>query len=406
MQQGRMQREQVRQGQTWRNRLRVKTGLEALLEEGASWLKNKRVGLITNPTGVGPDLISTIDILRSRPDFKLVTLFGPEHGVRGDAQAGETVENATDSRTGLPMYSLYGKTKKPAPEMLDGLDVLVYELQDIGVRFYTNIYTLAYSIQAAGEAGIPFVVLDRPAPLGGVAIEGNRLKEGFSSFVGDYALPVRYGLTCGELANYLNNRFSFGADLRVARMKGWERGMWFDATGLPWVAPSPNMPTLETATAYPGTCLFEGTNLSEGRGTTLPFQIIGAPWVDGVRLAERMNGLDLPGVRFRPVWFVPTFSKHAGQRCSGVQVHVMDREVYPALRVGLELLSAVYRLHPDEFKWLPPHEGSQHHFFDLLMGTDEVRLGLDVGAPVADLTRSWEKEAAEFAAEVAPYQLY
>ncbi len=390
----------------WRGRIRVKTGLEVLLEEKVSWLKGKRIGLITNPTGVDPDLTSTVDILRDHPELKLAALFGPEHGVRGDAQAGETVENATDSRTGLPVYSLYGKTKKPTPEMLAGVEVLVYDLQDIGVRYYTNIYTLAYSMQAAGEAGIPFVVVDRPAPLGGTAIEGNRLKEGFSSFVGDYALPVRYGLTCGELANYLNSRFGFGAELRVARMKGWERRMWFDETGLPWVAPSPNMPTLETATVYPGTCLFEGTNISEGRGTTLPFQVIGAPWVDGIRLAEEMNRLDLPGALFRPVWFVPTFSKHAGQRCSGAQVHVMDREVYPALRAGLELLSAVYRLHPGEFKWLPPYKGSRHHFFDLLMGTDTVRLGLDAGAPVADLARSWEKETVEFAAEAAPYQLY
>lgn len=387
----------------------VRPGVEVLLAERLELVEGRRVGLITNHTGVDSRLVSTIDLLHRAPGVKLVALFGPEHGVRGDAQAGAHVASEVDGRTGLPVRSLYGPTKKPTPEMLADIDVLVYDIQDIGVRYYTYIYTLAYCLEAAAEAGLPFVVLDRPSPLGGLAVEGNVHGDPrFASFVGGYGLAVRYGLTAGELASYYNDRLRAEtgreADLTVVPAVGWRRWQWFDDTGLPWVPPSPNTPSLETAMVYPGTCLVEGTNLSEGRGTTLPFQVMGAPWVDGWRLAEALNELDLPGVLFRPTSFVPTFSKYQGERCGGVQVHVTDREKARPFAIGLAVLSAAKWLFPTDFHWLEPVDG--RHFIDLLAGTDRIRRQIDEGVPADEIIRSFEPERERFATEARRFWLY
>jgi uncharacterized protein YbbC (DUF1343 family) len=272
---------------------------------------------------------------------------------------------------------------------------MVYDIQDVGARFYTYLYTMSLSMEACAGRGIPFVVLDRPNPINGRAVAGLILEPGFASFVGLYPIPIQYGMTVGELAILFNEVFGLGAELHVVEMAGWERGMYWEDTGLPWVSPSPNMPTVDTAVVYPGTCLVEGTNLSEGRGTTRPFEQLGAPWVDGGRLADRLNDLGLPGVRFRPVYFRPTASKHAGEVCQGVQFHVVDREPFLAVRTGLELLAAVRALWPREFAWRIPGEGIYN--FDRLAGTDRVRLALEAGIPVSEVVAGWTPSLEEFA---------
>lgn len=272
-------------------------GVEVLLDEELDQLEGKNVGLITNPTGVDQELNSIVDTLHNHPDVNLVSLYGPEHGVRGSEQAGDYVEFYIDERTGLPVYSLYGETRKPTPEMLEGVDVLLFDIQDVGTRFYTYIYTMAYAMEAAAENDIEFMVLDRPNPIGGVSVEGPVLDPDYSSFVGLYPIPLRHGMTVGELALLFNDEFDIGADLSVVEMNGWERSDYYDDTPLEWVLPSPNMPTLDTAAVYPGAALIEGTNVSEGRGTTKPFELIGAPFIDGVDLAEQLNNAGLPGVQ-------------------------------------------------------------------------------------------------------------
>ncbi|RPI99280.1 MAG: DUF1343 domain-containing protein, partial [Candidatus Aminicenantes bacterium] len=331
--------------------VKVKPGVEVFLEKRLDLVKGKRVGLITNPTGADGALRSTIDLFRAEPGIDLVALYGPEHGVRGNAQAGEYVPFYYDEKFKLPVFSLYGQSFKPDPGMIKnideymrsfdtketgkvpeagmvkGIDVLVFDIQDVGTRVYTYIATMAYAMQAAAEAGIDFIVLDRPAPVNGVDMEGAILEyPEFSSFVGLFPIPLRFGMTAGELAKLFNDKFlARTAKLTVIPMEGWKRTMWFDETGLPWVIPSPNMPTLDTATVYPGLVAIEGTNMSEGRGTTRPFEQFGAPWIDANELAARLNALALPGVRFREAWFTPWFSKFQGELCGGCQVHVTDR---------------------------------------------------------------------------------
>ena len=295
----------------------VHTGLDVFLQEGLPALAGRRVGLITNPTGIDRQFRSSVDLLRQSAEIDMVALFGPEHGVRGDVQAGVRVQTAVDRRTGLPIHSLYGETQRPSPSMLAGLDSLIFDIQDIGVRYATYISTMAYAQAAAAEAGLMFVVFDRPNPLGS-PIDGNLLDPAFASFVGVHPLPVLHGLTTGELARLLAAERGWPAPLVVA-MQGWQHGLWFDQTGLPWVQPSPNLPTLDAVTLYGGTCLIEGTNLSEGRGTTRPFELIGAPWIDPFRAAEELQRREIPRVTFRPAYFTPTFSKHAGVACGGVQ---------------------------------------------------------------------------------------
>jgi uncharacterized protein YbbC (DUF1343 family) len=380
--------------------LPVRTGLEVFLEAGLPALDGRRVGLITNPTGVDSRLRSGVDLLRASGRLELAALFGPEHGVRGDAQAGVHVQAGVDRRTGLPVHSLYGDTRRPKPAMLAGLDALVFDMQDIGVRYATYISTLAYAHQAAAEAGLTFVVFDRPNPLGG-QIDGGMLDSAFASFVGIHPLPVLHGLTVGELARLFAAERGWPAPL-VVPMRGWRRDMWFDQTGLPWVQPSPNLPTLDALTLYGGTCLIEGTNLSEGRGTTRPFELIGAPWIDPFELAEELAGRDIPGVAFRPASFTPMFSKHAGATCGGVQIHIVDRAALHPAALGIELLHCLR--HVPEFAW--QRDAAGRFFVDLLLGNDLPRRLLDDGAAVGDVTAGWEEEHRAFEARSRDGLLY
>ncbi len=380
----------------------VRTGLEVFLDEGLPALDGARAGLITNPTAIDGQFRSSVDLLRASSKLELVALFGPEHGVRGDAQAGVKVQAAVDQRTGLQLHSLYGETEQPSPSMLEGLDALIFDLQDIGVRYATYISTMAYAQAIAAAASLLFVVFDRPNPLRG-QIEGNLLDPAFASFVGVHPIPVLHGLTVGELARLIAAESGWPEPL-VVSMRGWQRELWFDQTGLPWVQPSPNLPTLDSVTLYGGTCLIEGTNLSEGRGTTRPFELIGAPWLDPFRVAEELQRREIPGVAFRPSYFTPTFSKHAGVTCGGVQIHILDRAALRPVELGIQLLHSLRQLGPPEFAWRQGAEG--RFFIDLLLGSDLPRRALDAGAGVADVTGSWGEQARSFETRCRPYVLY
>jgi len=377
-------------------------GIEVLLDERIELLRGRRVGLVTNATGVDSRLRSTVDLLAAHPQVDLVALFGPEHGVRGDVQAGDHVADMRDPATGLPVHSLYGEHRVPTPAMLAGVEVLVFDIQDVGTRFYTYPYTLAGVMQAAAAAGIPVVVPDRPDPLGGLLLEGPVLDPALASFVGMFPIPLRHGMTIGELARLFNAEYGIGAQLHVVPMQGWRRGDEPLRGALPWVPPSPNMPTPDTALVYPGTGLLEGTNISEGRGTTRPFEIIGAPFVDAVGLAARLNAQALPGVLFRPVWFTPSFSKHAGQPSAGVQLHVTDRSAFRPVRSGIAVLKALHDLHPDQFAFLP----GTPPFFDRLAGVDWLRAAIEAGQPLEDIEARWEHGLAAFAERREAYLLY
>lgn len=350
----------------------VKTGLDLLLERGHPELAGLRCGLIANHTAIDRNLQSGIDLLHASDHVELVALFGPEHGVRGDAQAGAQVQNATDPRTGLPVYSLYGDTERPTPEMLAGLDALLFDIQDLGVRYGTYLSTMVEAMQAAVENGMRFAVLDRPNPIDGITIEGPLVDDGFGSFVGAHPVPIRHGMTLGELARLIATERGWPEPVVVA-MEGWNRSMWFDQTGLPWVQVSPNLPTLDSVTVYAGTCLFEGTSLSEGRGTTRPFEYVGAPWIDSFALAGRMTRAGMDGYAFRPASFTPTFSKHAGSVCGGVQIYVMDRDAAQPVKLGVELIRVAQELSGDAFEWRLNDAGVP--FIDLLYGSDRLRLG-------------------------------
>lgn len=375
-----------------------KLGIEVLLEDHKELISGKNVGLITNPTGVDQELNSIVDLLDKDPEVNLTALYGPEHGVRGDAQAGEYVDYYIDEVTGLPVYSLYGKTRKPTPEMLEDVDVLIFDIQDAGARFYTYIYTMALAMEAAKEQGIPFIVLDRPNPLGGTKVEGPVLDPAFASFVGQYAIPLRHGMTVGELAEFFNAEIGIGADLEVVEMKGWKRNTFYDETGLPFVPPSPNMPTLDTALVYPGTALIEGTNLSEGRGTTKPFEFIGAPFINSAELAGKLNALELQGVSFRAASFTPAFSKHSGQLSHGIQVHVTDREAYLPVETGLHIVKTIYDLYPDQVQLTT--------FFNNLIGNDWISQGIKDGMTVEEMKERWQGDLKEFKKVRRQYLLY
>ena len=373
----------------------VKTGLEILLTSHLDLLKNCRAGMVTHPPAVLPDLSAGVDALQGA-GIRLAALFGPEHGFDASAADGAAVEDTLDRRTGLPVYSLYGPVKEPSPAMLASLDVLVYDMQDAGARFYTFISTLFYVLRGAAAAGKRVIVLDRPNPVNGRTVAGPAAIAGYESFVGIAPMPIRHGLTTGELAHYFNTSFDFCADLTMIAMQGWQRWMWFDQTGLPWVPLSPGMPGLSTAIVYPGMCFLEGTNLSEGRGTSLPFEIAGAPWLDGYRLAGDLNALGLRGVRFRPVSFAPTSSKHAGQACSGVQVHVTSRDSFDPISAALHLIAACRDQAPDEFRFLSSSwEGGKPHF-DLLAGSARLREGLAAGRPVREIVQEWDADREQF----------
>jgi uncharacterized protein YbbC (DUF1343 family) len=403
----------------------VKLGLDVFLENHLDLVRGKRVGLITNPTGVDAALTPTVERLRAHSEVKLAALYGPEHGVRGNAQAGEYVSFYQDEHLGLPVFSLYGQSQKPPAdmltnidaymrsydtqhagktverEMLRAVDVMIFDLQDIGTRIYTFIATMAYAMQAAAEAGIPFIVLDRPNPINGVDLEGPILEyPEHSSFIGLYPIPLRHGMTTGELAQLFNANFlPKKAALTVVPMTGWSRRDWFDATALPWVIPSPNMPTLDTATVYPGQVLLEGTNLSEARGTTKPFETFGAPWLDGYVVARELNALHLPGVKFREAWFTPTFSKFAGQRCGGAQLHVTDRARFRSATVTLALLQVVKKIAGAKLEL-------HADYFDKVMGTSKVREAFERGTSYEQIVAGFDRGLAEFAALRQPFLLY
>jgi len=383
--------------------LTVTTGLDELLKDPMRHLGSRSVALVTNQTGVTRRLEPALDAFHDCPEIKLVAAFGPEHGARGDVQDALGVESHVDTYTGLPVHSLYGDHLKPTPEALDGVDAMVFDIQDCGARFYTYVSTLTYCMEAAVENGVSVVVLDRPNPVNGEKVEGNILEPGYESFIGLHPVPIRHGLTMGELALFINR--GVGCDLTVVEMTGWDRNMWYDETGLPWVQPSPNLPTLDTATVYPGTCFFEGVNASEGRGTNRPFEYLGAPWVDGREWASALNGLHLPGVGFRACYFTPVFWRYSGERCSGVQVHVSDRDSYRPVETGLHLLRTLMDLHPDGFGFNEPTYEERRHF-DLLAGTDGLRRSLAEGTEVMDIVSSWTPGLTRFRDECESILLY
>jgi uncharacterized protein YbbC (DUF1343 family) len=383
----------------------LKLGIEVLLEQKKDVIKGRRVGLITNPTGVDQDLNSIVDILYHDPDVELTALYGPEHGVRGDAQAGDYVEYYIDEYTGLPVYSLYGETRKPTPEMLENIDVLLFDIQDVGVRFYTYIYTMALAMEAAQENGIEFIVLDRPNPLGGNYVEGPVLDPDFASFVGNYPIPLRHGMTVGELAMLFNEEFEIGADLTVVQMDNWKRGMYYIDTELEFVMPSPNMPTFDTALVYPGAALIEGTNVSEGRGTTRPFELIGAPFVNSVEFSQALNGLRLDGVTFRAASFTPTFSKHSGTLSHGAQIHVMDIKAYDPVVTGLHIVKTLHDMYPEEFQFRAENSAGVS-FFDYLIGNGWIRKAIENGETVEAMVKEWQEELQIFKEVRRDYLIY
>jgi len=403
----------------------VKLGVEVFLESHLDLVKGKKVGLITNPTGVNSDLESTINLFYKNPGINLVALYGPEHGIRGNAQAGEYVPFYIDERYNIPVFSLYGQSLRPDPGMLksidaymrsfdttkigkipespmvESLDVLIFDIQDVGTRIYTYIATMAYCMEESAENGIDFIVLDRPNPINGLDLEGPILEyPEYSSFVGLYPLPLRHGMTVGELAKLFNDKFlEKKVNLTVIPMQGWEREMWYEDTSLPWVIPSPNMPTLKTATVYPGQIFLEGTTISEGRGTTKPFEVFGAPWIDGFELAEKLNELDLPGVRFREAWFTPSFSKYKGELCGGAQIHVIDRREYKSFESSLHIIKTIMNMYPEYF-------GFHKEYFDKIMGTSKVREALEKGLDVKEIIISCSGELINFSELRKPYLLY
>ena len=390
----------------------ITTGLERWLDGDAQPLPGgSSVGLVLHAASVDAAARHALERLAGDDRFRLRRLFAAEHGLHGHEQDMEQVCRVTDRGTGLPVVSLYGDgpdSLRPRPEDLEGLDAVVFDMQDVGSRYYTFVYTLSYVMEAARDAGVAVVVLDRPNPLGGKRLEGPVLHPDLSSFVGRYPLPVRHGMTVGELARLFNEEASIGCDLRVVEMHGWHRSMLFAETGLPWVPPSPNMPTTTTCTVYPGGCLIEGTNLSEGRGTTTPFELVGAPWLDGERLATALRGAELDGVLFRPASFRPMFQKHAGESCAGVQVIVQDVRLFRPFATYLGLIGQVRGQAPDLFAWrTEPYEFETTRLaIDLLLGQRDLRAMLESGATAREMERTWLPDLQLFAEERRPYLLY
>ena len=387
--------------------MNVRLGSERLLAGAA--LKNKRVGVVSNPASVDANFQHIVRAVASAPDVTLAAIFGPQHGYRADVQD-NMIEtgHSTDPTRGVPVYSLYSETREPTAAMMKGLDVLVIDLQDVGSRIYTFIYTMANCLRACKKHGVSAIVTDRPNPIGGVQIGGPMLAEGFESFVGQFPIPMCHGMTIGELARFFNDAFGIGADLTVVPMENWQRPMHYDETGLPWVMPSPNMPTVDTAIVYPGTVLFEGTNISEGRGTTRPFELIGAPWIDPEALAEKLGTYELPGVHFRPVVFEPTFQKHAKQPCGGCQIHVLDRNAARSVETAIAVLAEIRAQNPAKFEWRqPPYEYEHTKLpFDILAGSSELRQQIEAGLPPRTIYDSWVSDLDRFRETRKPFLLY
>lgn len=379
---------------------RVRPGIEEFVSNVPAALRGKRVALITNQSGIDHSGVSDIDLIARHKDLKLIALLAPEHGIRGTAPDGETIADETDPTTGVPIYSLYAtEDQGPSDAMLKGVDVLVYDLQEVGGRTWTYVSTMALSMQAAAKRGLPFVVLDRPNPIGGEIVEGALLDPKFKSFVGMYPIPARHGMTVGELATMFNQRFGIGANLVVVPVQNWRRSQWFDETGLPWVNPSPNLRSLAALSSYPGSVYFEGTTLTEGRGTDRPFEQIGAPWLNAPDVARTMNAMRLPGVRFEAIVMsvAPTAAKHTGQTIPAVRFVITDRQAYRPVRTSLLLINEISRQHPREFGWTGT--------IDRLTGSDRVRLAVASGQLPA-LLNEWDREAAAFRESRKPFLLY
>lgn len=366
---------------------KVRPGLEVLIGEQLDLVKGKRVGLITNHSAVTSDTTHILDALLAA-GVNVTALFAPEHGIRGDIADGDAVHSGKDSRTGITEFSIYGGEARPTPEMLDEVDVLIDDLQDIGGRYYTFTYTMSRCMKAASERGKQFIVLDRPNPVNGVTVDGQVMEQECTSFIGQHEIPDRPGMTIGELARLFNDTLGYGADLTVVPCKGWSRDMWWDETGLPWVVPSPNIPTPDSALAFTITCLIEGTNLSEGRGITRPFEIVGAPFVDPFNLADTLNSAGLPGVRFRPAHFIPHTSKHAKTPCKGVHIHFMDRDAVETVRTGLHVVKALYDQNPGEFKFRDPDSSGINHF-DKVAGSVRTQKAIEAGTPADEIYASY-----------------
>jgi uncharacterized protein YbbC (DUF1343 family) len=387
----------------------VTPGIDRLLTTDRRMIEGRRVGLLCNPASIDAKFQHTADRLFEDPDITLAAIFGPQHGFRSDLQDNmiET-PHTQDCRRKVPIFSLYSETREPTSEMLERVDLLVIDLQDVGTRVYTFVYTMANCMRAAARQGIPVLVCDRPNPIGGEDVEGARLQEPWTSFVGQFPIPMRHGMTIGELALLFNEEFGIGADVDVVPLEGWRRTMYHDETGLPWVIPSPNLPTLDSAVVYPGAVLIEGTMLSEGRGTTRPFELIGAPWIDGERLAREMNARELPGVHFRPVFFEPTFQKHARHTCGGCQIHVLDRRTFVPVRTAVELIDEFRREQPARFAWRQPPYEYEHDKepIDILYGSDRLRQTLDADGDADALVKSWRVDEEDFRRTRQKYLLY
>ncbi len=391
------------------NNNRVRLGVEVLLGEKIGLLTGKRIGLVCNQASVLPDLSHVADVFSDHGGINLTTLFGPQHGIRGDVQDNmiET-PHTTDERTGLPVYSLYSETRIPTAEMLSNVDAIVFDMQDVGCRIYTFIYTMANCMRAAKEHGKTVIVCDRPNPIGGSAIEGNITEHDFKSFVGQFEIPTRHGMTVGELAKMFNGHFGIGCDLEVVEMQGWNREMWGDETGLPWVLPSPNIPTVDTCVVFPATVHVEGTELSEGRGTTKPFEINGAPFIDPYAWTAELNKFGFEGVAFRETFFRPTFQKCAEQTCGGVQIHVTDRAGFKPVIVGIAMIKTAYDMYTDQFEW--KKDAYEYVFdknpFDVVCGTDKIRKQIESGVALREIESSWAEGLEQFARDRAAYLLY
>ena len=362
-------------------------------------LKGRRVGIVSNPASVDANYTHIVDALMTAPGVTVGAIFGPQHGFRSDVQDNmiET-PHANDCRRKVPVFSLYSETREPTSEMLRHVDVMVIDLQDIGARIYTYIYTMANCLRAGAKFGVDIIVCDRPNPIGGVEVEGPMLVKGNESFVGQFPIPMRHGMTIGELATLFNEYFEIRAPLQVIEMEGWSRSMFFDATGIPFVMPSPNIPTLDSAIVYPGTVLLEGTMASEGRGTTRPFELVGAPWVEAEKFAQEMNARQLPGVHFRAAVFEPTFQKHAKKTCGGCQIHVLDRQAFRPVLTGAALIDQIRAANPKEFAWRQPPYEYEHDKepIDILAGSPAFRLAIDAGRRAEELVPVWEQDGTAF----------
>ncbi len=387
----------------------MRVGLDVVFLRHRRLLRGKRIGLVIHPASLDRYRRHALDRFVAASDIRLTAIFGPQHGLRGETQDNMIEwEGWRDPKLGIPVFSLYGATRAPTSEMLADVDALVIDLQDVGTRVYTYVWTMALCMMAAAREDREVIVLDRPNPIGGTHVEGPVLRQGFESFVGMFPIPLRHGMTIGELARLFNEAFGIECRLRVIPLEGWRRDLWYDQTGLLWIPPSPNMPTLDTATVYPGAVLVEGTMLSEGRGTTHPFELIGAPFIDPERLVVELRSYRLPGVFFRPCYFQPTFHKHAGQLCGGVHIHVLDRVRFKPVLTGVAILRAIHRLYPDHFQWRPPPY--EYVFdrlpFDILAGTDRLREQIEQDRPLREIEESWRADVERFRRLRREYMCY